>query len=127
MSIELALKAFLMNGGTTERDLRKFGHDLRRLVEESESLGLRQTGSRHFRLSVLGANYDDRLFAYPEEGMLNIIIPHSLRQIADELIQEVFISVKGEVEFAELRDQPGLCIKSVYPEDVNASAWTVHP
>lgn len=125
MSIELALKAFLLDRGRTERDLRKVGHDLRRLLEECESLGLRQTGSRHFRLNVLGANYDDRLFAYPEAGVLNIVTPHSLRQIADELIQEVFISLKGEQVFTELQGQPGLCIKSVYPEDVNASAWAV--
>jgi hypothetical protein len=110
MSIELALKAFLLNGGLTERDLRKFGHDLGRLLEECESPGLTQTGSHHFRLSVSGANYDDRLFAYPEEGVLNIIIPRSLRQIADELIQEVFISVKGENVFTELQGQPGLGI-----------------
>lgn len=127
MSIELALKAFLLNGGRTERDLRNFGHDLRRLLEECESLGLTETGSRHFRLSVLGANYEDRQFAYPEEGVLNIILPRSLREIANELIQEVFISVKGQKTFTELQGQPGLCIQSVYPEDVNASGWAVHP
>jgi hypothetical protein len=68
MSIELALKAFLLDAGRTERDLRKLGHDLRRQLEECESLGLTETGSRHFRLSVLGANYEERLFAYPEES-----------------------------------------------------------
>jgi hypothetical protein len=52
MSIELALKAFLLNGGRTEQELRKFGHDLRRLLEECESLGLTETGSRHFRFAV---------------------------------------------------------------------------
>lgn len=127
MSIELALKAFLLNGRRTERELRRFGHDLRRLLDECESLGLRETGSRHFRLSVLGANYDDRLFAYPEAGAFNVILPRSLRQIADELIQEVFISVKGEDVFTELQGEPGLCIKSIYPEDLNASAWAIHP
>lgn len=53
MAIELGLKAFLLNGGRTEQELRKFGHDLRRLLEECESLGLTETGSRHFRLAVL--------------------------------------------------------------------------
>jgi hypothetical protein len=127
MAIELSLKAFLMNGGRPERDLRKLGHDLRRLLKECESLGLKNTGSRHFRLSVLGANYEDRLFAYPEEAVLTVIIPRSLREIANELIKEVFISVKGEKVFTELRGQPGLCIQSLYPEDVNASAWAVRP
>jgi hypothetical protein len=97
------------------------------LLEECESLGLAKTGSRHFRLSVLGANYEDRLFGYPEKGVLNAITPGSLRQTANELIQEVFISVKGEKNFNELRGAPGLCVQSVYPEDLNASAWAVHP
>ena len=125
MAIELGLKAFLLNGGRTEQELRQFGHDLRRLLEECESLGLTRTGSRHFRLAVLGANYEERQFAYPEEAVLNIIIPRSLREIANELIQEVFISVNGEKLFTELQSQPGLCIQSVYPEDVSASAWAV--
>jgi hypothetical protein len=125
MAIELGLKAFLLNGWRTEQELRQFGHDLRRLLEECESLGLTGTGSRHFRLAVLGANYEERRFAYPEEAVLNIIIPRSLREISNELIQEVFISVNGEKLFTELQSQPGLCIQSVYPEDVNASAWAV--
>jgi hypothetical protein len=50
-----------------------------------------------------------------------------LRVIANELIQEVFIAVKGETVFTELQDQPGLCIQSVYPEELSASAWAVHP
>jgi hypothetical protein len=125
MAIELALKAFLLNRGRTEQDLRQLGHALPRLLEECESLGLAKTGSRHFRLSVLGANYEDRLFAYPEKGVLNAITPGSLRQTANELIQEVFISVKGEAIFNELRGAPGLCVQSAYPEDLNASAWAI--
>jgi len=46
-----------MNNGRTEQDLRRLGHDLRALLEECESLGLTQTGSRHFRLGILGPNY----------------------------------------------------------------------
>jgi hypothetical protein len=41
MAIELALKAFLLNGGRTEKDLRRLGHDLGSLLKETESLGLR--------------------------------------------------------------------------------------
>lgn len=125
MAIELALKAFLLNGGRADGDLRRLGHDLRRLLEEAEALGLTSTGSQHFRLGVLGANYEDRIFAYPEEGMLTIILPHSLREIAHELIREVFVSVKGEELFTQLQAEPGLSIKAAYPDDVHASAWAV--
>ena len=127
MSIELALKAFLLNGGREERDLRKIGHDLRALLEQAEAQGLTGTGSRHYRISVLGANYEDRIFAYPSEALLTIILPSRLREIAQEVICEVFISVKGKDIFDEFRAEPGLSIKSVYPDDLEPSHWAVPP
>lgn len=125
MAIELALKAFLLNGGVTEPELRRLGHDLGALLAQAQELGLNATGSRHFRLSVLGANYEDRIFAYPEEGMLSVILPVRLREIAHELICEVFISVKGQQVFTELQAEPGLSIQSADPDDLDASAWAV--
>jgi hypothetical protein len=125
MAIELALKAFLLNGGRTEPELRRLGHDLGALLAEAEALGLNATGSRHFRFSVLGANYEDRIFAYPEGGMLSVILPARLREVAHELICEVFISVKGQQLFNELQAEPGLSIQSAYPDDLDASAWAV--
>src|SRR4030095_203747 len=77
IAIELALKAFLVHHGLTERDLRQLGHNLEALLAEAEKHGLTSTGSRHFRLAVLGANYDERIFVYPREGMLNILSPHT--------------------------------------------------
>ncbi len=127
MAIELALKAFLLNGGQRERELRKIGHDLPALLAEAEARGLTSTGSRHFRISVLGANYEDRLFAYPSEGVLNIILPGKLREIAHEVICEVFISVKGKDLFEQLQAEPGLSIQSVYPDDLDARAWALRP
>ncbi len=127
MAIELALKAFLLNGGRTERDLRKIGHDLPALLTEAEARGLTSTGSQHFRISVLGANYEDRIFAYPSEGVLTIILPGRLREIAQEVICEVFISVKGKDLFDQLQAEPGLSVQSVYPEDLDASAWAAPP
>ncbi|MCS6292370.1 MAG: hypothetical protein H8J66_04795 [Nitrospira sp.] len=123
MAIELALKAFLVHHGLTEKDLRRLGHDLAELLKEAESYGLTSTGSRHFRLSVLGANYEERIFAYPAEGMLAIITPASLREIAHEIICEAFDAVKGTVQLQALAGAPGLAIHSHYPDDLNASAW----
>jgi len=125
MAIELALKAFLVHHGLAERDLRRLGHDLAELLKEAETRGLTSTGSRHFRLSVLGANYEERIFAYPSEGVLTIILPASLREIAHEIICEVFEAVKGPQQFQALQGEPGLAVQSNYPDDVNASAWAV--
>jgi len=85
------------------------------------------SGSRHFRLRVLGANYKARIFAYPEEGQMVVITPWSLRQITHELIVDVFAEIKGEQALAELADQPGLRIGSRYPEDLEPSAWATTP
>jgi hypothetical protein len=125
MAIELALKAFLVEHGLTERDLRNLGHDLTGLLREAEIHGLTRTGSRHFRLSVLGANYEERIFAYPSEGVLTVILPRSLREIAHEIINEVFESMMGREQLEALQSEPGLAVQSVYPDDVNASAWAV--
>ena len=45
MAIELALKAFLMKAGQTERELRKIGHDLQALLAAANAHGLTSTGS----------------------------------------------------------------------------------
>lgn len=123
MSLELAFKAFLVHRGYSEPELRKHGHDLRRLLEACEVHGLTETGSRHFRVSVLGANYQKRIFGYPAEAMLNVILPSSLREITREIVCEVFIAVKGQQEFHRLENQPGLSVKSTYPDDINPSGW----
>jgi hypothetical protein len=123
MSIELALKAFLRLHGRTEKELRGLGHNLEKLLAAAEICGLTATGSRHFRLAVLGANYQERIFVYPQAGVMHIILPWSLRQIANEILQEVFVAVHGESTFDENKDAPGLYIKSVYPEDVSATNW----
>jgi hypothetical protein len=59
------------------------------------------------------------------DGMLTIILPRSLREIAHGLIREVFVSVKGEKLFTQLQAEPGLSIQSAYPDDIQASAWAV--
>jgi len=127
MSIELALKAYVRQGGLTVGQLRELGHDLARLLAAAETAGLTKTGSRNFRMSVLGANYRERLFAYPKEGLLTVILPARLREIAHELIEEVFVSVHGERALQELSTAPGLCVRSVYPEDVDVTAWATEP
>jgi hypothetical protein len=123
MSIELALKAYLRHGGCTERELRKLGHDLPAIYERAEKLGLVHTGSRIFVLTVLGRNYDERLFAYPREGVMMSIVPRRLREVAHELIEIAFREIKGEAVLNPMKDYPGLSIRSRYPEDVDPSGW----
>jgi hypothetical protein len=123
MSIELALKAFLRHFGYSEKQLIRIGHDLGALLDRAIQHGLVDTGSRNFVLNVAGHNYRQRLFAYPRQCNMNVIMPWRLRQMADELINETFIAIKGNEVFEAHKNSPGLCIKSSYPNDLEASAW----
>ncbi|MGD0625692.1 MAG: hypothetical protein ABSB32_13350 [Thermodesulfobacteriota bacterium] len=125
MSVELALKAYLKNNGVLTKELRKLGHNLGALYEKAQEFGLAYTGSHNFRLRVLGANYEARIFAYPEESQLFVINPSSLREITHELIVDIFGKIKGEAALQELSEQAGLMIQSEYLQDVVPSAWAV--
>jgi len=125
MSVELALKAYLIKSGITEKELRKSGHDLSLLYEKSQEFGLLYTGSRNFRLKVLGASYKARMFAYPQECNLNVINPRCLREITHDIIIEVFEDIKGKAMLNELADQPGLAILSEYSDSITPTAWKV--
>lgn len=123
ISIELALKAYLRSHGQTEKDLRTVGHDLAALLKEACSFGLDYTGSRNYVLSVAGHNYKKRLFSYPENGNIVVIMPWRLRQMADELIRVVFVHLYGCEKYEESKHEPGLQISSKYPEDICATNW----
>jgi len=125
MSAELALKSYLKHNNVSTSDLRKLGHDLGAIYTRSREFGLLDTGSRNFRLNVLGANYRERIFAYPEAAQLVVITPRSLREIVHELILEIFEVVKGREALEALESRPGLTIQSIYPDDINPSAWAV--
>lgn len=122
-SIELTLKAFLRHSGYEEQQLRRLGHDLRDLFQHASDKGLYYTGSRSFVLAVAGQNYRERLFVYPESGTMNVIMPCRLRQMCHELISDVFTSIKGKETLEAMANEPGLCVQSIYPDDLNASAW----
>ncbi len=122
-SIELALKAFLRSHGYSEKQLRKLGHDLPTLLEQACERGLLDTGSRKFVLTVTGRNYKDRLFSYPENAIMNIIEPLRLRQIADELIREVYVYMYGLKKFEQSKQEQGLYISSEYVEEACTISW----
>jgi hypothetical protein len=122
-SIELALKAYLCHFGCSEKQLKTTGHDLGKLFDHAVQKGLGWTGSRSFILRVAGHNYRERLFVYPERGIMTAIMPWRLRQMADELISLSFLTIHGEEMFEKHKNDPGLCIQSEYPNDLDASEW----
>jgi hypothetical protein len=123
ISIELCLKAYLLNRGLSRKEIRSVGHNLRKLFDKCVENGMLYTGSRNFVLAVTSALYKERTFVYPERTVMNGILPRRLREVTSELIKVCFIEVKGQTTFDELSNEPGLCIRSQYPEDVEPSAW----
>lgn len=124
-SIELSLKAHLRQAGYSEKQLRGIGHDLRVLLEHACKHGLADTGSRELVLAVACAGHEMRLFVYPRKANLQVILPWRLRQMCQELILEVLPRIHGQAALDATRNEPGVEIRSRYPEDLNASAWAV--
>jgi hypothetical protein len=123
MSLELALKAYLSKAGYTKKQLKILGHDLWRIFEEAKKSGLEHTGSRNYVLYVTGTWYKRRIFAYPEECIMNSIGPRRIRQVAQELIEISLRKVHGDVEYEKLKGEPGVAIQSQYLQDCEPSAW----
>ncbi len=126
-SIELALKAYLKHAGCTEAELKNAGHDLPALYYWAQEFGLDHTGSRDYVLNVLGPNYEERLFVYPREGAMNVLMPWRLRQMAHELIEIAFCKIKGRALLDAMQGEPGLSIRSRYPDYLDASGWAGAP
>lgn len=68
-AIELALKAYLLHAGWTERQLRTVvGHDLRTAWQKATNKGLRIHCEHRFSVDVLALSHDSPyLFRYPRE------------------------------------------------------------
>lgn len=123
ISIELSLKAYLCNTGYSEKQLKKIGHNLQELLKEACKIGLEYTGSRNFVLFVSGYNYNQRLFVYPKNCRMTVIMPWRLRQMAHELIRDIYSAIYGKDQYQEYSNQQGLFIDSNYPADIDASGW----
>ena len=114
MSVELALKALLLHHGYDGKALRKLGHDLKRLFDAGVKHGLKNSGSREFRILMHGGHYKSRLFAYPANGTFGTILPWGVRELAQGIILEVFLDLHGSDALETSRSKPGLSIASKY-------------
>jgi hypothetical protein len=68
-ALELALKAVLLHGGWTERQLiSTVGHDLKKAWEEAKKKGLKISWEHRFSVDVLSLSHNSPyLFRYPRE------------------------------------------------------------
>jgi hypothetical protein len=68
-SMELALKAFMVNQGATEAQLRRVGHDLTKALEQTEQAGLAVTpplsATERPSIGLLSKWHSEQLTRYP--------------------------------------------------------------
>jgi hypothetical protein len=98
-SAELALKAFAINRGATERELRRSGHDLMRAIDHAERLGfggVLQLGAQdRAAIELLGKWHLEQLTRYPLMQGYVIPRPAIIRQILERIIAAVYVEVWG--------------------------------
>ena len=90
-SIELSLKAFLLGRGMSLKELRskKYGHDLKALLDEAHRLRLRsevKLENVHCAvINLLGIEYLDKRFQYIQTGMMHLPDCPRAQEVADRL------------------------------------------
>lgn len=90
-AIELALKAYLLHAGESEKTLRNIGHDLRGAWDAAFSKGLRIKTDHRFSVDLLSLSHDSPyLFRYPQEKIaVGITPPEVLSQDVASIIHAV--------------------------------------
>jgi hypothetical protein len=99
-SMELALKAFLINHGFTERKLRGIGHNLVDAFRAAENEGFRMSGgneqTRDQWLEVLNENYSTKLFEYPLIRGYRVLNLRLVRNMIERTMWGVAVALWGE-------------------------------
>jgi hypothetical protein len=105
-AIELALKAYLVRQGATERELMKLGHSLSRLLDRAATHGFGTasglTGVQVRAVRLLSRDYSDKYFEYPELRAYAGYSESIIRRATHEVIREVIVAMWGEAEYARM-------------------------
>lgn len=98
-SLELALKAFALNKGASERDLMKIGHDLLKALRRAQSDGLDVptllSADKQSAVALLSKWHREQVTRYPL--LQGYVIPRPLivREILGKLIAAVYTEIWG--------------------------------
>ena len=94
-AIELALKAYLVKHGKTEKEIKNIGHDLSLAWREAKNLGLRLQWDEEYTMQVLNLSHSvPYLFRYPITGVAEgITAPEVLNRHLETIITEVEINL----------------------------------
>lgn len=99
-AIELALKAYLISQGTTEKELRTIGHNLERAFDAAAAKGFRMAGgndqARSEWLGLLNDNYSTKLFEYPLVRGYVLLNLRTIRNMVTRILWGVGLTLWGE-------------------------------
>jgi hypothetical protein len=108
---ECALKAFAVLRGTSEKTLRKWGHNLAPALEfaEGHALPLKLTDLERGAIQLLNESHVSKLTTFPLVKGYAIPRPQIVRSVLDELIRAVFISIWGPDRYEyDCKHTPGM-------------------
>lgn len=106
-SVELALKAFALNKGATERELMKIGHNLVEALGRAQSDGLNLpalfSAEERSAIALLGKWHLEQVTRYRLLRGYAIPRPQIIREVLEKLITAVYTEVWGRDQFEEDR------------------------
>jgi hypothetical protein len=106
-SVELALKAFALNKGATERELMKIGHNLVKALDRAQLDGLDVStlfsADERAAIALLGKWHLEQVTRYPLLQGYAIPRPQIIREVLDKLITAVYTEIWGLEMFEEDR------------------------
>jgi len=102
-AIELILKAFILNNGGADNELRKIGHDLSKAWSRATELGLSPIDGRVEELIEMLTPYHlDHRFRYRQTGFLTLPVSDEMCEIIGNLVAqigpEVNRAMKAEIQ-----------------------------
>jgi hypothetical protein len=102
-SMELAFKAFAINKGATDKQLRRVGHDLIKALDQAEALRfgaeLKLTSADRASIGLLGKWHLEQLTRYPLLQGYSIPRPVLVREILGRIIEAVYVVIWGKAQF----------------------------
>ncbi len=118
-AMELALKAFLVRHGFSERRLRGIGHSLLNAFAAAEKNGFRMTGgndqARDEWLEILNDHYSSKLFEYPLDRGYRTLNLRTVRNMVARTTWSVALALCGEAHLAIEAESRG--------EEIGLNEW----
>ncbi|MEO6012743.1 MAG: hypothetical protein ABIQ30_04045 [Devosia sp.] len=104
-TIELALKADLLNRGFPRKGLKQLSlrHDIRALLEEAEALGLAPPEAFHQLVYSIGEMNFEHDFRYPTGYLLTVPYPAWCRSAMEELLHLIGPGIDNAAVYAQVR------------------------